>query len=70
MTKITTYSFCELAGLYFPKASPTCAPKQLRRWINNNPQLKKSLTDSGYYEKQRYLTPRQVGLIFDLIGEP
>ena len=65
-----SYSMKELAGLYFPTSSPRSATTQLRRWINLNNDLTDALAQTGLTKGQRLLTPRQVALILEYLGEP
>ena len=68
--KIRTYSFCELAKLYFPNVANKSATKQLRKWLNFNPRLSQRLADVGYQGVQRIITPAQVRIIIEELGEP
>ncbi|MDC7150654.1 DUF4248 domain-containing protein [Parabacteroides johnsonii] len=68
--KIAAYSLKELGGMYFPNSSARSGSLQLKRWIVINTRLSTALRESGYVNGQRYLTPRQVGLIFEYLGEP
>lgn len=65
-----SYSMKELAGLYFPTSSPRAATTQLRRWITLNNELTDALAQTGLTKGQRLLTPRQVALIMEHLGEP
>ena len=67
---MSSYSMKELAGLYFPPRSPRVATTQLRRWINRNNDLTEALAQTGLKKGQRLLTPRQVALILEYLGEP
>lgn len=68
--EIKGYSFKEVAGMYFPGSTAQSASVQLRRWIKLNKQLTDALEETGLVSRQRILTPRQVGLIFEYLGEP
>lgn len=68
--KIATYSLKELGGMYFPNSSARSGSTQLKRWIMLNAHLAEALRENGYINGQRYLTPRQVGLVFEYLGEP
>lgn len=68
--KTAVYSLKELGGMYFPNSSARSGSTQLKRWIVLNTRLSAALRDNGYTNGQRYLTPRQVGLIFEHLGEP
>ncbi len=67
---IRSYSYCELAMLYFPNSTKKSASTQLGRWIKVNNELKKQLSDNGFISGMRILTPLQVKIIIKLIGEP
>jgi hypothetical protein len=68
--EIKTYSFAELAQLYFPQISKKSASWQLSRWIEENPWLKQKLEAAGKKPRQRILSPLQVKLIITAFGEP
>ena len=68
--KTHTMILKEIACLYFPQSSPRCATIQLKKWMRGNTMLLQSLEDCGYVNGQRFLTPKQVGLIFQHFGEP
>jgi len=68
--QVQVYTLRELGGKYFPSASFKSQSRQLKRWILLNKPLVKALKDNGYQPRQRYLTPRQVELIYDFLGEP
>lgn len=59
----------ELAVLYFPNSSARSASCQLRRWMHEE-QLAAKLRDAGYHTGQKILTPRQVAILVDHLGEP
>jgi hypothetical protein len=67
MTK--TYSYKELALLYFPDSSPRSASNAFRRWIRKEP-LASKLTAIGYERYQKVFTPLQARAIIDHLGEP
>lgn len=67
---IRTYGFAELALLYFPNSTKKSASTQLGRWVRQNEHLKKNLRDSGFKPGRRVLTPKQVEILVDIIGEP
>lgn len=61
----------ELACLYFPDtASPHTATKRLKNWITRCQPLCEALHATGYTKLARWLTPQQVQLIVDYLGEP
>lgn len=68
--KIRSYSYGELALLYFPKSAKKSASVQLARWVKQNEFLKKQLRDSGFKPGRRILTPKQVRLMITHFGEP
>ena len=68
--KIRSYGYGELALLYFPNSSPKSASVQLRTWIRLNEKLKSELNETGFTPGKKILTPRQVELIVNEIGEP
>ncbi len=63
---VRQYGKTELALLYFPHLAPQSAWRKLRRWIMLNPVLCDAL--GGY--QLRSLTPKQVALIVEQLGEP
>ena len=63
-------SLAELAMAYAPELSNNAARKRLKKWLNINPQLMQSLREAGYRDRQRVLTPRQVEVIYEYLGEP
>jgi hypothetical protein len=67
---IRSYSYCELAMLYFPNSTKKSASAQLGRWIRGNEKLKSQLTKMGFKPKKKLLTPNQVKLIIEVFGEP
>lgn len=68
--KIRSYGWAELAMRYNPNVQPGSAARLLRRWVNRNPRLSSSLAEAGFHDRQRVLTPKQVSLITDYLGEP
>ena len=67
---IRSYSYCELAMLYFPNSTKKSASAQLGRWIRENQKLKNELTEMGLKPGKKILTPRHVKLIVELLGNP
>lgn len=67
--KIRVYGMQELAQLYFPHNAPRSASNQLKKWMNKA-MLKEKLRECDYRDGQKILTPRQVGIIIEHIGEP
>lgn len=68
--EIKFYTKSELGLLYFPTSVPTTACKHIMSWIKNCTPLYLKLCEQGYQTKQKYMTPRQVELIFNYLGEP
>ncbi len=68
--KIRTYYKSELAQAYAPDISPGAALNRLALWIKTNTQLTEALKQTNYRSTQRMFTSRQVGLIFEYLGEP
>lgn len=66
---IRAYGLQELGQLYFPFSAPKSASTQLKRWINH-PQLLRKLAEVGYQNGQKLLTPRQVSVLTEHLGEP
>ncbi|WP_317190534.1 DUF4248 domain-containing protein [Parabacteroides goldsteinii] len=42
----------------------------LHSWVVKNEKLVRTLKVAGFCERQRKLTPKQVGVIVDFLGEP
>lgn len=68
--KIRTYSFNELALIYFPYATRENATRQLRKWITSNKTLETKLQELGFKNRIKLLTPAQVKLVVEMLGEP
>ncbi|NDV65044.1 DUF4248 domain-containing protein [Bacteroides sp. 224] len=68
MSKV--YTKGELASLYLPNVSIDTARKKLRVWIKNCRDLEQKLTEIGYSPCAKLLTPAQVELIMEYLGEP
>ena len=62
----------EIATLYFPNINPKSASEKLTSWINNCKPLARKLSKTGYRTGTHTLTltDRQIGMIFDYLGEP
>jgi len=60
----------DLALAYFPTLKPSAAECKFRRWINEIPYLMKRLKKKGYSNFQKVLTPKQIRIIFSVLGEP
>lgn len=66
---IRAYGLQVLAQLYFPGSTPASASAQLKKWMRND-QLYSKLLEAGYHSGQKILTPRQVEIIVEHLGEP
>ena len=61
----------DLAIMYFPDKSPDQAVRNLRRWIENCPDLVAALKEIGMPRKHKKdLTARQVRIIMEYLGDP
>lgn len=60
----------ELAMLYFPYILPKSASTRLGVLISLDPELLADMLKAGYRKGQHILTPRQVNIIIDHLGEP
>lgn len=68
--KIRQYGRAELAQTYSPDIAPMSAWKRLKKWIDLFPGLNERLRQAGYDGHARTLTPQQVQIIVDALGEP
>ncbi len=69
--KIRPYRKTELAKLYFPDTSRTAtAVRHLHRWMERNTELMERLQAVRYTNRCKILTPLQVRLIVEYLGEP
>lgn len=68
--EIHAMSKCELALAYNPDVCPKRATALLRSWIMRSPGLMDQLQATGFCDQQKMLTPRQVELIVEALGEP
>ncbi len=59
-----------LARSYLPEKSARLALRTLNKWINHHRVLSGKLAETGYTTHQRLLTPQQVRLIVQYLGEP
>ena len=66
---VCVYGLQELATCYFPGSTPQSASHRLRSWMRTD-RLSEALEEAGYVPGQRLLTPKQVAVIVDHIGEP
>ena len=67
---IRAYTKSELAQLYTPCITSRAACKKLQTWIERNTDLHEALLRSGLTPRSKELTPYQVRLIVDALGEP
>ena len=67
---IRSYSYCELAMLYFPNSTKKSASAQLGRWIRGNEKLKKQWIEMGFKPRKKILTPSQVKSVVEIFGAP
>lgn len=68
--EIKTYTKKELALMYSPYATPAVASNKLARWIKRCLPLFKELQACHYHVSDKTLTPKQVALIVQYLGEP
>ena len=68
--KIQPYTKKELALLYFPTSDPHTAVNRLMSWVNRCKPLHTALLDQGYQKTAKWLSPREVRLITEHLGEP
>ena len=62
--------FGRLALLYYPERGYKRAVHLFRQELRETRGLLQALTDLGYRGNERILTPRQVQVIEDYLGEP
>lgn len=68
--KSKTFGWKELSILYAPGLTPHSASKRLVRWILIHPGLYEQLLRAGWIKGSHVLTPAQVEIITDYLGEP
>lgn len=68
--KIRSYGYGELAMLYFPNSTKKSTSTQLGRWVRQHERLKIQLHEKGYKTGNKILTPRQVKILTEHLGEP
>lgn len=68
--KRPVYSHQQIAMLYFPDIQPDSASRQLRRWINRDPDLLSDLREAGYIKGQKVFNPVQTAILMDHLGDP
>lgn len=62
--------FGRLAMQYYPGRGYKAAVRAFRKEIEQTRGLMSTLSDTGYTSTQRLLSPRQVSIIEDYLGEP
>lgn len=67
---LKSYGLQELAVLYFPNSTPSSASGQLKKWITRSTHLLSRLSKAEYRSGQKILTPKQVSILIDHLGEP
>ncbi len=67
---IRAYSKGELANLYLPYLPIRSALNTWNYWIQTHPTLYARLQEVGYRKKSKFLTPVQVQVIVETLGEP
>ena len=60
----------ELALRYMPHVQAASARRMMRVWIEKNPEFKAALERAGYTDKAVILTPAQIQIHYDFLGEP
>jgi hypothetical protein len=65
-----TMSVRELAQQYFPSITPKSAATALREWIFSDQLLMQQLSENGFEKSKRVLSPKQVALIVERLGNP
>jgi len=64
------YGWQELTVLYAPGLTPHSASRRLTHWVIINKELYERLIRSGWIKGVRILSPLQVAIIVDFLGEP
>lgn len=60
----------ELALTYNPDMEPRAALRTLNQWVALSPGLTDRLEATGWRKTSRMLSPLQVRLIYDALGQP
>lgn len=68
--KMNALTVAELAMHYFPNASKITARRNLLKMIHKNKKLEESLKMTHFKKGERFLTPIQIQMIYDELGEP
>ena len=68
--EIQAYTKKELALLYFPSAEPHTAVNRLMSWVKRCKPLHMALIAQGYKKTSKWLSPREVAIVVEHLGEP
>jgi len=68
--EIRTYSFCELAMLYFPNVTKKSASRMFSQWIATSEVLMDKLLAAHWKKRLKYFTPKQVKVLIDHLDAP
>lgn len=68
--RIKAYGWQELAVIYSPEITAAAAARRLIRWVEYHPHLKQELIRHGWKKANRVLSPMQVQIIVNYLGEP
>ena len=60
----------EFALLYFPSAEPHTAVNRLMSWVKRCKPLHIALIAQGYKKTAKWLSPREVAIVVEHLGEP
>lgn len=64
------YGWKELSILYAPGLTPHSSSRRLTQWVVVNKELYDRLIRSGWIKGARVISPLQVGIIVEYLGEP
>jgi hypothetical protein len=68
--RIKAYGFQELAICYAPELTPRSATQRLLHWVMMSGELYAALQRVGWCKGKRTLTPLQVQVLVNYLGEP
>ena len=60
----------EIAWQFSPNLTQNAALNRLHRWIHGDQELLAALRATGYHDRQRVFTSKQLVLIYEYIGTP
>lgn len=60
----------QLALQYFPDITPQGAVHKLMDFVNRDEELLCAIRHTGYRDRQKRFTSRQVGIIYGYLGDP